>query len=82
MATAMKRTKKNETAKQKLERWMNGVANVSSDQRLEILRTWEAGNEAMVAIEDVSYELHYLDSGGYVIVEWDESGSICVLDRD
>ncbi len=39
---------------------------------------WEAGQVAAVELNGVNYERFALPGGGYVVVEWDTDGNVCV----
>ncbi len=39
---------------------------------------WEAGQVGAVELNGVNYEQYPLSGGGYVVVEWDADGNVCV----
>lgn len=86
---ATKRRKRAETSEQTLARWIDGATLVSSETRSDILGAFEAGCTGYITIEtygeSLNYEVFHLDGlddelTGYVVVEWDGNGSLCVID--
>ena len=67
-----------ETTEKKLAGWIAGAVKTFGYTRL-IEAGWEAGQVAAMTIDRVNYERFDVPGGGYVVVEWDNDGTVCVL---
>jgi hypothetical protein len=72
------RKTRNETPEQKVGRWVAGSARGFGYDDL-IRAGWEAGCDGHLTVDGLNYERFYLPGGGYVVVEWDADGDVCVL---
>jgi hypothetical protein len=72
MARAMR------TPEQMVDEWLAGQAQADADTRERIRETWEAGCVPYVVAYGARYERYWLDGGGYVVIEWDDSGNMVI----
>lgn len=79
MATRAKKAEK--TPEQVLAGWMAGSGKVNAPVGMTGYGLgWEAGQVGYVTLDGLRYERFDLPDGtGYVVIEWDVDGNVCVL---
>ena len=68
-------SKRTETIEKTIARWYANTLHISHDRLLDA--GWEPGQSPCLTLNGVCYERFDID-GGYVVVEWDNSGNVCV----
>jgi len=75
-------SRKRESPEETVNRWIAGSARELKQTSFgysELMDAgWEPGTVGHLTVDGVNYEKYELPVGGYVVVDWDESGNIGV----
>lgn len=67
-----------ESPAETIDRWIAGsVKGVRHDE--PVSAGWEPGQAGYVTVGGCNYEKFAVGGGGYVVIEWDGDGNVCVM---